>query len=292
MNLEQFPTSETAKKMLSYITGNGFYDNSYVGKWIFQVMGEEMGDARAIIDELPLQAFVETATWGLRYHEEKYGLPIRENLSPDERRKIILEKRDLKAPMSPWRMEKIISGILGCTVDVVDINEPGSKISHPNMFIVYLEGEGEFSLGKAVEKLDEVKQSHTFYELRVRIAKFILDEKFFWKNIIRTNFTWWDACLDGRELLDGSILLAVIALPADHTAETKEEPEIETSPKPLVINIPKEQFGKIIIYLDEEVLYEYEGPIKVERSAGEYKVEVHTGTCSCFDDNDNNTTEW
>lgn len=207
MNLEQFPTSETAKKMLGYITGNGFYDNSYVGKWIFQVMGEEMGDARAIIDELPLQAFVETATWGLRYHEEKYGLPIRENLSPDERRKIILEKRDLKAPMSPWRMEKIISGILGCTVDVVDINEPGSKISHPNMFIVYLEGEGEFSLGKAVEKLDEVKQSHTFYELRVRIAKFILDEKFFWKNIIRTNFTWWDACLDGRELLDGSILL-------------------------------------------------------------------------------------
>lgn len=86
--------------------------------------------------------------------------------------------------------------------------------------------------------------------------------------------------------------VAVIALPADHTAETKEEPEIETSPKPLVINIPKEQFGKIIIYLDEEVLYEYEGPIKVERSAGEYKVEVHTGTCSCFDDNDNNTTEW
>lgn len=213
MNLEQFPTSETAKKMLGYITGNGFYDNSYVGKWIFQVMGEEMGDARAIIDELPLQAFVETATWGLRYHEEKYGLPIRENLSPDERRKIILEKRDLKAPMSPWRMEKIISGILGCTVDVVDINEPGSKISHPNMFIVYLEGEGEFSLGKAVEKLDEVKQSHTFYELRVRIAKFILDEKFFWKNIIRTNFTWWDACLDGKYLLDGSCIMNAVRSP-------------------------------------------------------------------------------
>ena len=73
MNLEQFPTSETAKKMLSYITGNGFYDNSYVGKWIFQVMGEEMGDARAIIDELPLQAFVETATWGLRTMRKSTG---------------------------------------------------------------------------------------------------------------------------------------------------------------------------------------------------------------------------
>ena len=93
-------------------------------------------------------------------------------------------------------------------------------------------------------------------------------------------------------ILTCTTAVAVIALPADYIEETKEEPEIETSPKPLVINIPKEQFGKIIIYLDEEVLYEYEGPIKVERSAGEYKVEVHTGTCSCFDDNDNNTTEW
>ena len=93
-------------------------------------------------------------------------------------------------------------------------------------------------------------------------------------------------------ILTCTTAVAIIALPADHTAETKEEPEIETSPKPLVINIPKEQFGKIIIHLDEEVLYEYEGPIKVERSAGEYKVEAHTGTCSCFDDNDNNTTEW
>ena len=72
-------------------------------------------------------------------------------------------------------------------------------------------------------------------------------------------------------ILTCTTAVAVIALPADHTAETKEEPEIETSPKPLVINIPKEQFGKIIIYLDEEVLYEYEGPIKVERSAGSIK---------------------
>ena len=78
--------------------------------------------------------------------------------------------------------------------------------------------------------------------------------------------------------------VAVIALPENHPKETKEEPEIETSPTPLVINIPKEQFGKVTIYLDEEILYEYEGPIKVERAAGEYKIEVHTGTCSCFDD--------
>lgn len=43
--LELFPTSESALKMLSYVTP-GFYDKSYVGKWMFQVMGLEY-DKRA-----------------------------------------------------------------------------------------------------------------------------------------------------------------------------------------------------------------------------------------------------
>lgn len=43
-NLENFPTSESAKRQLKYIT-SGFYDNSYVGKWLFQVMGQEFDDA-------------------------------------------------------------------------------------------------------------------------------------------------------------------------------------------------------------------------------------------------------
>ena len=39
-DLENFPTSESAKKMLGYVS-DGFYDSSYVGKWLFQVMGIE-----------------------------------------------------------------------------------------------------------------------------------------------------------------------------------------------------------------------------------------------------------
>ena len=62
-------------------------------------MGKEMDDAHLRIEEeLPYQAFPETATWGLRYHEEKYGLPVRENLTYEERRRLILEKRNTRAP--------------------------------------------------------------------------------------------------------------------------------------------------------------------------------------------------
>ena len=67
-DLEEFPTSESAKRQLSYVT-KGFYDTSYIGKWIYQVMGLEYDEAKRIVEELPLQFFPETATWGLKYHE-------------------------------------------------------------------------------------------------------------------------------------------------------------------------------------------------------------------------------
>lgn len=207
MNIENFPTSEAAKRMMGYITGNGFYDRSYVGKWIFQVMGIEMDEARRIIeDELPYQAFPETATWGLRYHEEKFGLPIRENLSPEERRKLILDRRDTKAPITPWRLEKMMNSVLGCDVKVVDIHEPDNKITHPNTFVVYLEGEGAFSLQKGIDKINDAKQSHTSYELHVRLAVFVLVENILFNRMtVRLPITWWGATWDGEYLFDGSI---------------------------------------------------------------------------------------
>lgn len=207
MNIENFPTSEAAKRMMGYITGNGFYDRSYVGKWIFQVMGIEMDEARRIIeDELPYQAFPETATWGLRYHEEKFGLPIRENLSPEERRKLILDRRDTKAPITPWRLEKMVNSVLGCDVKVVDIHEPDNKITHPNTFVVYLEGEGEFSLQKGIDKINDAKQSHTSYELHVRLAVFVLVENILFNRMtVRLPITWWGATWDGEYPFDGSI---------------------------------------------------------------------------------------
>lgn len=40
IDLENFPTSQSAQNMLATVTP-GFYDQSYVGKWLYQVMGLE-----------------------------------------------------------------------------------------------------------------------------------------------------------------------------------------------------------------------------------------------------------
>ena len=160
MNLENFPTSETGKRMLETVS-NGFYDNSYVGKWLFQVMGLEMGEAREKIEELPYQAFPETATWGLRYHEQKYGLPVREELDYEERRRFIYQKRDERSPMNPYRMEVIMENITSRKAHVDDESGP------VNTFTIKLEsGNNAVDVTAAIKKIKAIKQSHVAFTLR------------------------------------------------------------------------------------------------------------------------------
>lgn len=164
-DIENFPKSESAKRMLSYVT-QGFYDKSYVGKWMFEVMGREYDSARELIEDLPNQFFPETATWGLMYHEIKWGLPVLSHLSPEERRKIIIQKRDFKAPMTPYRMEEYLSAITGFKVTVADVHDPGEfdfHPPHPNVFQVTFVGEGRLDVEEARKIIKEIRQSHTAF---------------------------------------------------------------------------------------------------------------------------------
>lgn len=188
-DLENFPTSESGKRQLGYVSEE-FYEKSYVGKWLYQVMGLQYDEARRIVEELPEQMFPETATWGLMYHEIKWGLPVRENLSIEERRKLIYEKRDYRAPMTPYRMEKHLRDITDFEVHVSDVHDRGefyvrydmlngawlldgsvmlnhviSSFPHPNIFRVIFIGNGTLNVRRVKKTLDRIKQSHTVYIL-------------------------------------------------------------------------------------------------------------------------------
>ncbi len=166
-DLENFPTSESAKKMLGYVT-DGFYDKSYVGKWLFQVMGAEYDLALAIVEDLPAQFFPDTATWGLMYHEIKWGLPVRLNLPYEERRRLIYLKRDYRAPMTPYRMEKHLESMTGLEVHVNDVNDKGRfghEFPDPNTFTVTVIGNSSLNLKDIRVIIDALKQSHTMYLL-------------------------------------------------------------------------------------------------------------------------------
>lgn len=215
IDLENFPTSQSAQNMLATVTP-GFYDQSYVGKWLYQVMGLEFDEAeRLIAEELPLQFFPETATWGLMYHELKWGLPVRDYLSYDERRKLIYEKRDQRAPMTPYRMETMLANVTGFWANIADIHDGGKygyKVGHPNTFIAVFVGDGSLNTKAVKRLLDSAKQSHTTYTIIDRMDT-VLDcttlEQMLLRNInVKAAVPFWRAALlDGSGYLDGSMLL-------------------------------------------------------------------------------------
>lgn len=216
IDLERFPTSESAQRMIASVSEE-FYEKSYVGKWIYQVMGLEWDDVWAVIEAFPEQAFPETATWGLKYHEMKWGLPVRENLDYEERRRRIYQKRDMRAPMNPWRLEWYLSNATGHNIRIEDIHDEhlyGWEPPHPNVFKVYItdvEGTANVPLLKA--RLNALRQSHTTYTMQERVGAVIdhsdLEHIEAFRMILRLAVDFWGLpyFLDGSRLLDGSILL-------------------------------------------------------------------------------------
>lgn len=151
-DLEHFPTSPSAIKMMSRISP--IYDRSYVGKWIFEVMGVEMDGARLRFEELRLQAFPETATWGIRYWEQKYGIPVNESLDLETRRKNVIIKRGIRSPMNPARIEQILGDMCGRQVEVTENVAP-----YAFQVTVYA-GDTTVDFGAMFKRLRRIKPSH------------------------------------------------------------------------------------------------------------------------------------
>ena len=213
-NLEEFPTSESALRMLSYVSED-FYKKSYVGKWLFQVMGLEYDEARKLVEELPYQMFVETATWGLMYHELKWQLPIRNNLSYEERRKLIYQKRDYRNSITPYQMELYLKNATSLDVFVADCHDKGIfnyEPKHFNEFKVFFQGEGSLDIKAVVQMINRLKQSHTTYSIN-HYSNFVIDSSSLEKIILRNInialkiFFWRVRVFDGSELMDGTHLM-------------------------------------------------------------------------------------
>ena len=157
MNLENFPTSPAAKRMMK--TVSPIYDKSYVAKWIFQVMGLEIDEAWQFIEELRLQAFPETATWGITYWEQRYNIPPDESLSIEERRQRVIIKRGKRSPMNPARIERIVRDVTGREDMVTEQN------GEYTFYISILPGESTVDYQELIDTIKSVKPSHLAFKV-------------------------------------------------------------------------------------------------------------------------------
>lgn len=210
LDLERFPSNETAQRMMEYVTGNGFYDRSYVGKWLFQVMGTEMEDARRLlVRELPLQIFPETATWGLVYHEQKYHLPGAGNL--EERRRQVIKKETEVMPFIPDTVRRSLSNLYGIDLDCIEVEED----AEPFTFRILYQERDDTNIPAADSRkyMMSLKPSHLHLDMLKRysggswlladICSVIRVRSVFYPGLSG----WEPLFLDGSWKLDGSYLM-------------------------------------------------------------------------------------
>ena len=158
-DIEQFPTSEAAQQMLSRVSP--IYEKSYVGKWIFEVMGIELDTARQLVESLRDQCYLERCTWAISYWEIKYGLEVDETQDLETRRAACIAMRGKRQPMSPAALEDILEAVTSRNINITEDN--------PNYhFIVAIEeGKNVVDYEALITKLDTVKPSHLAYSFEL-----------------------------------------------------------------------------------------------------------------------------
>lgn len=102
------------------------YDNSYVGLWLFEVIGREYDALWDIIRELPQQLSPNSATWLLPFWEERYGLDIGDYLTNEVRRERIRTAISSlhSQPFTPWLVEQRAQAITGRMATVYENTGP------------------------------------------------------------------------------------------------------------------------------------------------------------------------
>lgn len=158
-DLENFPTSAIGKQMLSRVSP--IYNNSYVGKWLYQVMGLELDEARALVESLRDQCYLERATWGMSYWEERYGLTVDETADLEERRSRVMLKRRKAGAMSPAALEEILEALTGREISVEENN------NHYRFSVSIDEGNSKIDYVAFIKKINTVKPSHLAYSIEL-----------------------------------------------------------------------------------------------------------------------------
>lgn len=174
VDLEHFPTNEVAQRLLTYVT-RGWYDKSYVGKWIYEVIGLELETASRRISEAQKQAFPETAAWGMYFHELMYGIPIDRTKDIDDRRKAVVNRRDRRSRSSitPYRLENIIQTVFGLSASVSEQVEKyvfGIDLLIGADYPIY-------SVDVLLEYIRKIKPSHLSMQARYVIEAAICSER-------------------------------------------------------------------------------------------------------------------
>lgn len=151
-------TNELGNQMLDMVAP--IYDNSKVALYLFQALGKTLEpEVEFIWNDFVAQIFPQTATWGLKYWEDEYGIVTDLSKSIEQRRAYFMSLKFDRPPMTPKRIESFVKGLTGFECEVVENVEP-------NTFHVIIRGYIR-NLAPVMAELDKKTPAHLVYSIRV-----------------------------------------------------------------------------------------------------------------------------
>lgn len=151
----EFDLYERMFKMVSPI-----YDNSNIAISVFKALGNVLSkEVNFVKGDFIAQIYPQTATWGLRYWEDEYGIITDESKSYEERRTYLMSVMYSNHPMSPYYIKKIVTGITNLPCKVTENVEP-------NTFLVSIEGYYR-NIQAVRNELNKKTPAHLNYILRM-----------------------------------------------------------------------------------------------------------------------------
>lgn len=157
--MRQILKSERAQEMIDYVSP--IYGNSYVGLWLFEVMGQSWDKVWDIFASLRNETTPITADKLIGMWEDSYGIPRNSSLTLEQRRARLIAWRD-RGPCNPHRLAAAVSSSLNGAR--VEIQENIAK----NTFLVNIR-EVVYDWTPAVEVIERKKPSHLIYKIRVAV---------------------------------------------------------------------------------------------------------------------------
>ncbi len=153
-------TSEEGKKIVRHHV-SPIYGNSYIGLWLFQIIGTELDHMNNWCKDIMLQTSPYTATWSMYLWEMEYGIDRDDSLSIEQRRNTLLNKMRYKAPINPQKMADLITSTLGVPVDIIEN-------TGKNKFSVYVRKNVDASaVNEVISVLNSAKPAHLIYDINV-----------------------------------------------------------------------------------------------------------------------------
>ena len=149
-------TNPKAQEIIDWVSQ--LYGDSYVGLWIFEVLGTILGEAEALAEGMRSETQPTTADRLLDLWEESYGLAPDPALNTRQRQARLAMQRLARGPASPARLERAVTAATGYEAMVTENTDPYT-------FTIGIFCDEVLDLDAVAEKIRWIKPAHQQMEL-------------------------------------------------------------------------------------------------------------------------------